>query len=132
MSMTDQKLTQAKAVGHLKDLLSRVDPYTNPFLYYLPQLINNPHLNMINPDHAVKFTELALKHETSPIITDALKILNKIINPEDGSLYTPSPTMFYDNRNFFWHEMGNNKQASDVISHILNRTIFFISTGDIS
>jgi hypothetical protein len=117
------------AVGKLYDLLTHIDVKSDPFLYYLPQLVTDPKQPEINPENAVSFTELALSHDKLPIVADALKILNSLINSTDGSLITPSRNLFYDNRSFFWDELGGHTSAIEVISHIFNNVIFQTSLG---
>jgi hypothetical protein len=122
------KLKQ-NAVGELKDLIERVDKRINPFLYYLPEIITKPQLTGINPVQAVLFAQIALKHDQLPLVKDALKILNQLINPDDGNLVNPTKMIFYDNRNFFWDDLGNNTKTTDIISHIFNNVIFIIHVG---
>jgi hypothetical protein len=123
---THQRLA---AVGQLRDLLAGLDYNAEPFLYHLPDLLSLPEMSRINADHAVKFAELALKHDKLPIVADALKILNRMVDPQDGHLLNPGPDFFYDNRTFFWDALGSHIQAPDVISHIFNQTVFTTSLG---
>jgi len=127
----DNQLNQnTEELARLKDIVIHVDRHVNPFLYYLPELLNRPELSEINPAHAVRFAELTLKHDTVPIVADALHILDKLVNPVDGSLTTtPGRDIFYDNRSFFWKELGNHTRVTDIISHIFNKTFFVISVG---
>ena len=118
------------ALGKLTDLVSRLSPKTQTFLYYLPQLLNTPEFSNINPENAVKFTELALKDEQSPIIKDALKVLNRVVNIEDGSLKMFSKDMFYENNSFFWRELGEHTKTPEVIAHIFNKIIFSQLMGE--
>jgi hypothetical protein len=116
-------------LGKLKDMLIRVDPNTNPFLYYLPELLTQKQFSQIDPRHVVTFVELTLKFDKNPLVKDAILILNRLVDPIDGSLIVPSREIFYENRSFFWDELGNHTQASDVISHIFNKVIFFSNIG---
>ena len=127
--MDDLISRRLEIVGHLRGLLDGRDTNSDPFLKFLPDMLENPGLVNIDPNHALKFTELALKYNKTLLIQDALKILNKIVDPEDGSLKIPGSDMFYDNRNFFWKELGDHTNAVDVILHIFNKTIFLISLG---
>lgn len=122
--MNKQGPIQLSAKERLKALLVRVDYHTQPFLYYLPQLLTKQELSQINPDHAITFVQLAMRNEKSPLIQDALRILNKIIDPENGNLIHPGRDIFYENQSFFWNELGNHTKATDIISHIFNKTIF--------
>jgi hypothetical protein len=115
--------------GRLRDMLTGVDALENPFLYHLPQLLLTQDFKLVNPSDAVTFTEMATKYEKMPLILDALKILNRLVDPVDGSLLVPSRDMFYENRSFFWKELGNRTGAADVIMHVFNKTIFFSSLG---
>lgn len=116
------------AIEQLKKLVARTDYRTQPFLYYLPKLLESKALAGINPQQAVLFVEIAFKHETMPYVTDAMQILNKLVS-SDGTLNQPAQDMFYDNRNFFWTELGTHKTARDVILHVFNKTIFRLSVG---
>jgi hypothetical protein len=127
--MDIQNLNRLDIIGNLKDMLAGRDIFPDPFLYYLPNLLENHQLSGIEPIHAVKFAQLALKYEKSPLMQDALKILNKLVSPEDGSLIKAAPDIFYENRNFFWKELGTYTKTTDVILHIFNRTIFLNSLG---
>jgi tetratricopeptide (TPR) repeat protein len=122
--MNDFGNERSNAIERLKGLLLRIDYHTQPFLYYLPQLLTKPELSQLNPDQAITFVQLAMRNEKSPLIQDAMRILNKIVDPENGNLRQPGRDIFYENRNFFWDELGNHTKATDIISHIFNKTIF--------
>jgi hypothetical protein len=126
----DDKKNRHEIIGQLEDLLVGRDSYLDPFLKFLPDMLENPSLNSIDPAHAVKFAELALKYDKTPLIRDALKILNKLVDPQDGSLNIPGPDIFYENHNFFWTELGEHTSATEVILHIFNKTIFRSSLGE--
>jgi hypothetical protein len=127
--MDNQTKQKQNALGELHDLITKVDKRVNPFVYYLPEIITKSQLTGIDPNQALLFSQIALKHDRLPLVMDALKILNRLVNPDDGSLIIPTKTFFYDNRNFFWDELGNNTKTTDIISHIFNRTIFIIKVG---
>src|SRR4030042_776265 len=110
---------KAAIISRLREISSRLDFNKHPFLYYLPKYITE--YSMINPDHAVVFAETALKHEKLPIMKDALLILNRIVKPEDGTFMTPTKEIFYENRHFFWSELGGYTRPTDIISHIFNK-----------
>lgn len=130
--MNDDNNKKAELLGQLYDIRQQLDCRVEPFLYYLPEIIKQKELSLINLEHAVIFTKLALKHDQLPFILDAKKILNKLVNTEDGSLKTPGRDIFYENNNFFWKELGDHTKAEDVILHIFNKTMFYISVGKLS
>lgn len=131
ISYMDAKNTvqRAEAMGRLRDIVMHVDHRLDPFLYHLPELLDRHEFMQIPPDHAVRFAELATKHERLQVVEDAMHILNKLISAEDGGLVAPTRDMFYENRSFFWDELGSYTKTPDVISHIFNKTFFFISVG---
>ncbi len=116
-------------ISRLRDLLAYTDQIQDPFLYHLPNLLGKHDFSQIDPGNAVTFCEYALKHQKEPIVMDALRVLNQLIEPTDGTLKTPSRLMFVENRNFSWKELGDFKDASSVIMHIFHKTIFFMSLG---
>lgn len=125
--VTIQPMDRLDYIGQVRDLVSRTSSYTDPFLYYFPDILLKPEFEHLNYQSILRFTRLALLPEKSPLIADALKILNKLVNPQDGQLLPPSRDMFYENQNFFWHELGVHTTAVDVIMHVLNK-IMFVST----
>jgi hypothetical protein len=128
----DTAQTKQALIGQLRDLIAMIDMQHDPFLYYLPALLQTSELSDIDVGHAVTFTKLALKYDSAPMVKDALLILNRIVNPDDGRLLAPSPSCFSGNRSFFWNELGDHTNARDVIFHIFNKTIFFTSVGRIT
>jgi hypothetical protein len=127
--MDAQPKNREDMLGKLKDMLIRVDPEINPFLFYLPNLLDQKQFSGIDPAQAVTFTEMTLRYDKNPLVKDAIMILNRLVNPLDGSLIAPSREIFYENRSFFWDELGNHTRASDIISHIFNKVIFFSNIG---
>jgi hypothetical protein len=125
----NDRVARSQAVSRLKEIVARADNHRQPFLYYLPQLLDKPELSLIDPAHAVKFAEIARKYDALPLVKDALKILNQTVNPDDGSLREPARDIFYDNQSFFWNELGNHTKATDIISHILQKTAFIIAVS---
>jgi hypothetical protein len=113
----------------LKHIVSVTDYRKEPFLFHLPSLLSNKALSSIKLEQAIQFATLALKHERPVIITDAIKILNRTINPEDGSLKQASVNLFYENQSFFWRDLGGHTEITDVILHVFNKTLFEIMVG---
>jgi len=125
--MDTAKQYSKKNLEDLKSLVLKIDNKENPFLYYLPSLLQTKPFSRFNPENALLFTTAALKYNSHPVVSDALRILNNIIQVDDGSLKQPSPHHFFNNQHFFWNELGGHTSAVDVISHVFNRTIFFLS-----
>jgi hypothetical protein len=113
----------------LEQIVSETDYKTQPFLYYFPSLIKKQELQSIHPEQALRFAEIALKHDKPVIVSDALIVLNRLVNPEDGSYIRPSKNTFYGNSTFFWNHMGNNTNVTDILLHIINKTYFELSVG---
>jgi hypothetical protein len=125
-SMTDQK-KRATALARLTDIVGHLDVNDEPFLYYLPQLLADPRFSRINPDHAVRFAEQAVRHDRPPIVADAVNILNRTVDRETGHLIPFFRDMYFDNHSFFWSELGDRIKTEDVIMHVFNKTIFALS-----
>jgi hypothetical protein len=121
--------TRLNALGQIQDLVGHVNYEKDPFLYYLPELLCKPEFALIDATKMLQFVTVALKPEKPPIMIDALKILNQIVNAEDGSLQTPAPNFFYDNQNFLWKELGGHERPVDVILHMVNKVLFVASVG---
>jgi hypothetical protein len=113
----------------LKHIVSVTDYRKEPFLFHLPTLLTHKALSSIKPEQAIRFATLALKHERPVIIHDAIKILNRTINPEDGSFKEASTNMFYENQSFFWRDLGEHTKITDIILHVFNKTLFEIMVG---
>lgn len=120
---------ESDMLGQLRDIAEGTNSQDNPFIKHLPELVFPYGPLHVSIAHAVTFAKLAVKHEKPPILEDALRILNQLIAPVDGSLIKPRPTMFFDNRNFFWNALGNRKETTDVILHIFNKVFFTLSLG---
>lgn len=120
---------RTQAIAKLTDMVYWLKPNDQPFLYYLPQLLTTPEFSAVRPENAVAFAELALKEQSLPIIEDAKNILNRLVEPDDGSLKRIAPDIFYGNRSFFWNELGGRTKPSDVVMHIFHKTVFTISMG---
>lgn len=116
-----------ETIIQIKSLVERLDNHTHPFLFHLPSLLERKEFSRFDPTKALEFTRSALKYDSHPVIKDALRILDNIISVEDGTLKTPGPNHFFNNQYFFWNELGTYTSAFDVISHVFNRTIFFLS-----
>lgn len=113
----------------MKDYVSWASPNTEPFLYYLPDILTRPHFEKINLDSLLTFVQHA-RNETD-IMKDALKILNSMVVPNEGHLLPPSPDMFYNNTHFLWKELGSHTESIDAIMHIINKTLFSLSLENI-
>ncbi len=117
------------AVGKIKDLTSHLGSDTQPFLYYLPRLMERQLLDFPSYTGLVNFIEKALAPNHLPLIDDALLILNQLVEREDGTLVTPRQSMFSDNSHFFWKELGNNTDTKSVVHHVINKVALFLSLG---
>jgi hypothetical protein len=115
--------------GQIKDLVSQALPHNDPFLYYLPNLLAMPEFSLLHSKKLVEFVQQAVLYEKKPIIEDALRILNKLVDPNDGRLLTPTPAHYYQNYSFSWSELGNKKDVVSVINHVLNKSLFQLSLG---
>ncbi len=120
---------ESDMLGQLRDIAESTNSQDHPFIKHLPELVFPFGPLHISISHALTFAKLALKQEKPPMMTDALTILNQLIAPVDGSLIKPRPTMFFDNRNFFWNALGDRKDSTDVILHIFNKVFFTLSLG---
>lgn len=123
--MTSREAT----IGKLKDITSHISVAAHPFLYYLPQFLERGLLTFPNSTGLILFVEKAIVPYKDPLVEDALKILNQLVDPEDMSLITPRPSMFDDNRHFFWKEFGDFTDVQSVASHIINKVIVVLSLG---
>jgi len=119
---------QTANLEKLQRLVSNFD-HTQPFLYYLPFLLAKRELASIKPEQTIRFVELALKQYPPLIVKDALNVLNKTIDPEDGSFREASRSMFYENQSFFWGDLGRNTNTVDIILHVFNKMYFEIMVG---
>ena len=124
--MNDQKLN---SIGEIKDLVAQTQPHTDPFLYYLPTLLTMKDFENIHSGKLTAFVKEAVLYERKPIIRDAMNVLNKLVDPNDGTLLTPTPAHYYENYSFSWKELGERKNVIDVIMHILNKSLFQLSLG---
>lgn len=108
-------------IGRLKDYASRADRTTDPFLYFMPQLFELRKLPAAILPMMVRFVEEFYKGVPSPLLQDALSILNQLVNQDDGTLVTPSPAVFNDLRYFKWPELGNHTDPVSVVIHVINK-----------
>jgi hypothetical protein len=122
-------IKEIHALEQLKQIVSETDKKKQPFLYFFPLLLTKTNVSTICPSQALRFAEVAIKHDRPVIVTDALTILNRIISPVDGSLLEPSKNTFFDNQSFFWDSLGSRTKATDIILHIFNKTYFEIMVG---
>lgn len=118
---------KAIVLGQLKDKLMGVSPYRDPFLYFLPEYITRDKLKNIDTEAIMRFVNACVRHDQLPLISDALRILNQIVDPEKGDFIQPRPQFFNDNRHFFWKELGSHTTALEVIEHVFNKSCFEIS-----
>lgn len=125
----DKNAQNAQAFAKLNDIKMNVDYHTQPFLYYLPELLTKTPLSQIDPNQAAAFAQLSTGNKSLPLVKDALLILNRLIHTEEGSLKEPARDIFYGNNSFFWSELGEHTTACDVILHVFNKTIFHLSLG---
>lgn len=116
-------------IGNITDLVTQTNPHEFPFLHYFPELLRKPEFAHINAEQAYAFTKIGLQYEKPQIVSDALHILNKLVRPEDGSLRLASRDMFFDNRSFFWSNLGGRIESVDVITHIFNKVSFTLQLG---
>jgi len=116
-------------IGQIRDTIPVTFHKSNPFLFFLADIISRPDFSDIAADKVLIFAKIAIREDKPPIVIDALKILNQLVNIDDGSFKNPDPTIFYGNGNFFWSELGHHHFATDVVSHILNKTLFRLSAG---
>lgn len=116
-------------IGNITDLVIQTNPYEHPFLHYFPELLKKTELAHLNTEQAYAFTKIALQYEKPEIVSDALHILDKLIRPDDGSLKVASRDMFFDNRSFFWSNLGGRTESVDVITHIFNKVSFILQLG---
>lgn len=126
-----QQFDKDTYIGKIRDLVSITSPQKDPFLYYLPFLIEQNVLKDITPESLFKYAQIAVLQEKSEVLLDGLKILNQLVDSNDGSMRPPSPTNFFNNQSFVWSELGGHTKNVDVISHIINKTIFVSSLGNI-
>jgi hypothetical protein len=127
--MTDTDKLKLRLLGEITDMIPNELIHDNPFLRFLPQLLVTPEFSNLNLEKVKNFTRLAIAEDKQSVVADALKILNQLIRPDDGSLKKSAPDIFYGNYHFNWKELGNNTTAPDVIRHVLNKTLFVISLG---
>lgn len=116
-------------LGKLKDITSRVNNETNPFLHILPELFERNILNPVTIAGYVTFAENAVQMEPHPLIKDSIRILNQLINPEDWTFIEPRPEMLRDNLHFTWKEFSTYTDPKSVISHIINKCALVLSLG---
>jgi hypothetical protein len=128
MNLSDN-VKRSQIIGQIRDLIPNTSSFTDPFLYYLPNLLTSAEFKNINAEKTLDFVRLAVKYEKPQIVIDALKILNQLIDPQVGTLKRPDKEFFYENNNFFWKELGGYTESPDVIMHILNKTLFVITVG---
>lgn len=124
----DQSAKRTRDIELLKKIVSRVDYHQDPFLYHLPELLTRPELSKISSENAIAFAQMVMKPDRIPLVEDAIHILNRITS-DQGILLPPAQDMFYDNRSFFWKDLGIHRKASDIISHIINNVIFTANLG---
>jgi len=115
--------------GQLKDLVGQTTPYEHPFLYYLPEYLYKKEFESISPISLLHYAQIALTQEKKEVLFDGLKILNQLVVPGDGSIKPTSPSYFFNNNTFSWKELGGHTSIADVVSHIVNKTIFIYSLG---
>ncbi|MBI4065523.1 hypothetical protein HY409_04130 [Candidatus Gottesmanbacteria bacterium] len=84
-----QATIRSKELGALIDLVTDVDPVAQPFLHFLPQLLEQKILHPISLRSFVVFAQAAIKRDTDPLLRDALHILNQLIDPLDGVFTHP-------------------------------------------
>ncbi|OGG05048.1 hypothetical protein A2Z33_07245 [Candidatus Gottesmanbacteria bacterium RBG_16_52_11] len=128
MTGTD-KNRRLVTIGQIRDLVPKMARYTDPFLYYLPDILNRPEFLDVNAEKVLEFVRQALNYKKQPMVSDALTILNRMVDKEDGSLKMPAEDLFYGNYSFKYKELGSHKTPSAMILHILNRTLFVTSVG---
>jgi len=121
---------QLRSIGRLKDLVTGKVGNQDSFLYYLPQLLEQQTLKPTILKSYISFAECALNYQKPTLVDDALKLLNQIVNFEDGSLIKPNPEMFVGNLHFKWQELGNHTDAISAISHIINKTALVLNLGN--
>ena len=110
-------------IGRLRDYAARADQKTDPFLHFMPQLFEMRKIPTALLPTVVRFTEEYYKGAPTPLILDALKILNQLVSRDDGTLVTPNPTVFSDVRYFKWAELGNHTDAVSVVIHVINKLV---------
>ena len=120
----DQSRKRLDIIDQIRDSVSSASPLTDPFLYYLPDLLVQSEFSNLHLDNILTFTQYAQNNYTSPILKDALHILNQMIQNQDGRLNPPGPQMFYNTQYFFWKELGQHTQSAEVIAHIINKAVF--------
>ncbi|MEK7166745.1 MAG: hypothetical protein AAB874_08110 [Patescibacteria group bacterium] len=116
-------------LGLLRDIVSRANIDANPFLHKLADFFENNILKPVSLKGYLVFAENAIQVESSDMVIDALKILNKLIDPESGNLLSLTPDMLEDNRYFKWKEFGSHRDPISVISHIVNKCALVLNLG---
>jgi hypothetical protein len=126
MSLQDKQTI----AGQLRDLVGQTTPYEQPFLYYLPEYLYKKEFESISPVNLLRYAQIALTLEKKVVLSDGLRILNQLVVPGDGSIKPTSPSYFFNNNTFSWRELGGHTTIADVVSHIVNKTIFIYSLGE--
>jgi hypothetical protein len=114
-------------IDRIRDKTARASAQQNPFIYYLPEILTKPEFQEVNLSNILLFVTYFENDQYAPVVSDALHILNQLVSNNEGTILPPGPQMFYNSRNFFWKELGNHTNASHVIMHIINKTIFLLS-----
>lgn len=116
-------------LGRLKDLTSGTTPQSDPFLYYLPYLIERKIITSVSFSTFIPFIEELRKPQASEIVRSALRVLNQLVSSEDGHLLPVSPDAFVGNVHFKWDELGMHKNAQSVITHVINKVVWRLNLG---
>lgn len=118
-----QNLNLMSRLGLLRDLTVGSTPENDPFLYFLADNIERGQLDQNLIDAFVQIARSAQIIPRLPIVEDALKVLNQMVDIEEGKILPPNPECFYDNRYFNWKELGKFTDRRSTVHHIVNKTL---------
>lgn len=127
--MSQLQQSPMAVLGRLKDLTSRSSPQTDPFLYFLPYLIEQKLITSVSFSTFIPFIEELRRPHAQEIVKSALQVLNQLVSSEDGHLLPVSPETFAGNIHFKWEELGMHKNAQSVISHVINKVVWRLNLG---
>jgi hypothetical protein len=92
------------------------------FLHTLPDLLETQKIPPVLAKNCYLFAQNAVNDLQHPMVSEALKILNQLIDVEDGTLLPTSSDMFIS-RHFKWDELGSHKDPQSTITHIINKCV---------
>lgn len=120
---------QLAIIGKLKDLKPWFFEENQPFLYYASDLLENGALPSTLAKSLLAFTQYVKEGHRPELVEDALKILNRLVQPYELKLVKPELEMFAENRHYRWEELGNFVDAESVITHVVNKVVVVLNLG---